>query len=260
MKRFMKRLKKLFMRRNAMKKMSIFALIVAFLISVIPLNSIASSDDNDKDKEKTEIVALFGTLLAPSIFSSAKSENICLSMHGRLITGEGEVPDFDADVKSNIDSLQIYLNGRLGGFGATLGFGQGNEFEFSQPLILSVDYKFGLLKSAMLNAAIDGQYSMIYLPKEKTMKVSAPGFGVVSINGLISSNLLFLFEPYAGLTLNYVYLNSKDKLYTVWKPVPKLGLKVKILPLVNIGSEITFVMNEQINNSWLWNFGASVRF
>ncbi len=216
----------------------------------------ASTDD----KERNEIIGLFGTLLAPSIFSSGKSENICLSIHGRLITGEGEVPDFNKDVKDNIDSLQVYLNGRFGGFGATIGFGQGNEFEFSQPLIFSVDYKVGLLKKSMINAAIDGQYSMIYLPQEKTIKVSAPGFGVASINGLISTNLLFLFEPYAGITLNYVYLNSKDKLYTVWKPVPKLGLKVKVLPLVNIGSEVTFVMNDQINDSWLWNFGASIRF
>ncbi|MGB9597962.1 MAG: hypothetical protein ACPL7B_16880, partial [Candidatus Poribacteria bacterium] len=105
-----------------MKKlfMSVFAII--FIISIIPLNSIASSDD----KEKNEVIGLFGTLLAPSIFSSAKSENICLSMYGRLITGEGEVPDFDKDIKDNIDSLQIYLNGRFGGFGATIGFGQGN--------------------------------------------------------------------------------------------------------------------------------------
>jgi hypothetical protein len=72
----------------------------------------------------------------------------------------------------------MYLNGRIGGFGATLGFGQGNEFEFSQPLILSVDYKLGLLKGTTLNAAIDGQYSMIYLPEEKTMKVSASKFQV----------------------------------------------------------------------------------
>lgn len=245
-----------------MKKISIFAFVAVLLISIIPLNTIASSDknDNDKDKERTEIVALFGTLLAPSIFCSAKPEKIGVSMYGRLITGEGEVPDFGTDVKDNIDSLQVYLNGRVGGFGATLGFGQGNEFEFSQPLILSVDYKLTLLKSALLNAAVDGQYSMIYLPDEKTIKVSAPGFGVASINGIISANILFLLEPYAGATLNYVYLNSKDELYDVWKLVPKLGLKLKILPFVSVGSEVSFVMNDIINDSWLWNFGASVKF
>ena len=247
-----------------MKKIFLFAFVVVLIISIIPLNTIASSDKNDKDKERTEIVALFGTLLAPSIFCSAKPEKIGVSMYGRIITGEGEVPDFGTDVKGNIDSLQIYLNGRVGGFGATLGFGQGNEFEFSQPLILSVDYKLTLLKSALLNAAVDGQYSTIYLPDEKTMKVSALGFGVASINGLISANILFLLEPYAGVTLNYVYLNSKEnsknKLYDVWKPVPKLGLKVKLLPFVSVGSEVSFVMNDIINDSWLWNFGASVKF
>ncbi|MEK7399652.1 MAG: hypothetical protein AAB116_22140 [Candidatus Poribacteria bacterium] len=244
-----------------MKKISIFAFVVVLIISIIPLNTIASSDKNDKDKERTEIVALFGTLLAPSIFCSANPEKIGgVSIYGRIITGEGEVPDFGTEVKDNIDSLQIYLNGRVGRFGATLGFGQGNEFEFSQPLILSVDYKLTLLKSALLNAAVDGQYSTIYLPDEKTMKVSAPGFGVASINGLISANILFLLEPYAGVTLNYVYLNSKDDLYTVWKAVPKLGLKVKLLPFVSVGSEVSFLMNDIINDSWLWNFGASVKF
>jgi hypothetical protein len=243
-----------------MKKISIFAFVAVLLISIIPFNAMAISDKNDIDKERTEIVALFGTLLAPSIFCSAKPEKIGVSMYGRLITGEGEVPDFGTDVKGNIDSLQIYLNGRVGGFGATLGFGQGNEFEFSQPLILSVDYKLTLLKSALLNAAVDGQYTTIYLPDEKTMKVSALGFGVASINGLISANILFLLEPYVGVTLNYVYLNSKDDLYTVWKPVPKLGLKVKLLPFVSVGSEVSFVMNDLINDSWLWNFGASVKF
>jgi len=243
-----------------MKKISIFAFVAVLLVSIIPLNAIASLDENDKDKERTEIVALFGTLLAPSIFSSAKPDKIGVSMYGRIITGEGEVPDFNTDVKGNIDSLQIYLNGRVGGFGATIGFGQGNEFEFSQPLILSVDYKLTLLKSALFNAAVDGQYSMIYLPDQKTIKVSAPGFGVASINGLISADILFLLEPYAGVTLNYVYLNSKDELYDVWKAVPKLGLKLKLLPFVSVGSEVSFVMNDMINDSWLGNFGASVKF
>jgi hypothetical protein len=247
------------------KKISISAFIAVLLISIIPFNAIASLDQNDNDKERTEIVALFGTLLAPSIFCSAKPEKIAgVSIYGRMITGEGEVPDFGTEVKDNIDSLQIYLNGRVGGFGATLGFGQGNEFEFSQPLILSVDYKLTFLKSALLNAAVDGQYSTIYLPDEKTMKVSALGFGVASINGLISANILSLLEPYAGVTLNYVYLNSKEnsknKLYDVWKAVPKLGLKVKLLPFVSVGSEVSFLMNDIINDSWLWNFGASVKF
>jgi len=241
-----------------MKRVYILAFVGMFLISVLPSSVFASSN---KDEQKTEIVGLFGTLLAPSIFTTAKSEKLSVSLFGRAITGEGEVPDFSSDVKDKIDSLQIYINGRIGGFGATIGFGQGNEFEFSQPLILSVDYKLSLLKGVpILSAAIDAQYSMIYLPDEKTIKVSAPGFGVVSINGLVSANLLFFLEPYAGITLNYVYLNSKDNPFSVWKPVPKLGLRLNLLPIVSIGSEVSFITNKVLNDSWIWNIGATAKF
>jgi hypothetical protein len=231
------------------------------IMSFLPIGILADSN-NEKDERKA-VIGLFGSLIAPSIFSSAKTEHLAFSIHGRTITNEGEVPDYDLSEspKDNIDSYQIYLNGRFGGFGATLGFGQGNEFEFSQPLILSVDYKLGLFEDAPLfDAAIDAQYSLIYLPKADKIKVSAPGFGVASINGLVGANLI-IFEPYAGITLNYVYLNSEDELFSVWKPIPKLGLKIKPLPLVNIGGELSFLMNEKpLNNSWIWNFGASVRF
>jgi len=243
------------------KSVFILAIIGMLLISAIPASILASSD-NGKDKETTEVVALFGTLLAPSIFSSAKSEKIEASLYGRTITGAGEVPDFNkANPKETIDSLQIYINGRIGGFGATIGFGQGNEFEFKDPFILSVDYKVDLLKDVpIVDAAIDAQYSMIYLPDEKTIKVSAPGFGVVSINGLVGANLLLFLEPYAGVTLNYVYLNSKDNPFNVWKAIPKLGLKINLLPFISIGSEVSFIKNEILNDSWIWNIGASARF
>ncbi|MDQ1327705.1 MAG: hypothetical protein QG641_988 [Candidatus Poribacteria bacterium] len=243
-----------------MKKVYILLFVGMFLLSVLPVSVFASLDKN-KDDERTEVVGLFGTLLTPSIFTTAKSEKLSASLFGRAITGEGEVPDFSGDVKDKVESLQIYINGRMGGFGATIGFGQGNEFEFSQPLILSVDYKVSLLKGVpILAAAIDGQYTMIYLPDRKTIKVSAPGFGVASINGLVSADLLFFLEPYAGVSLNYVYLNSKDDPYSVWKTVPKLGLKLNILPFISIGSEVTFVTNKILNDSWIWNIGATARF
>ena len=73
-----------------------------------------------------------------------------------------------------------------------------------------------------LVAALDLQYSMIILPKEEKIRVSALGFGVVSINGLFSLNLLSLLEPYAGLTLNYIYLNSEEEFIGVVKAIPKL--------------------------------------
>jgi hypothetical protein len=242
-----------------MKKVYILLFVGMFLLSVLPASVFASS--KNKDEEQAEVVGLFGTLLAPSIFTTAKSEKLSASLFARSITGEGEVPDFSGNVKDKIESLQVYINGRMGGFGATIGFGQGNEFEFSQPLILSVDYKVSLLKDTpILSAAIDGQYTMIYLPDKKTIKVSAPGFGVASINGLISADLLFFLEPYAGVSLNYVYLNSKDDPYSVWKTVPKLGLKLKILPFISIGSEVTFITNNILNDSWIWNMGATVRF
>jgi len=237
--------------------------ILSFLLffAVFPVYSqVISSNEIDKN-ERDEVVGLFGTILAPSIFSSAKAEKLSFSVYGRSITGEGEVPDFDGDVKEKIDSLQVFINARMGGLGATVGFGQGNEFEFSQPLIVSVDYKLTIPELLpIIDAAIDAQYSMIYLPKEKIIKVSAPGFGTASINGIVSANLLFILEPYAGVTFNYVYLDSEDEFIKIWKTVPKLGLKLKILPVVNIGTELSFVDNKYINSSWIWNIGATARF
>ena len=213
------------------------------------------------DEERQEVVGLFGSLLAPSIFSSARTEKISASIYGGVVTGEGKVPDFDGSIRDNIDSLQVHINGRLGGFGATIGFGQGNEFEFSQPFIISVDYKFGLPELIpIVDMAIDGQYSMIYLPNEEIIKVSAPGFGVASINGIISAKLLFFLEPYVGATFNYVYLDSEDELIKVWKAIPKLGLKLNIIPFANIGTEISFIKNKYLDSSWIWNMGASVKF
>jgi hypothetical protein len=243
-------------RRFNVKRISVFIIIGLLMISSIPVSILASSED----AERNEIIGLFGSMLVPSIFSSAKSDKFAGSIYGRTITGEGEAPDFNGDIKGKIDSYQIYINGRIGGFGATIGFGQGNAFEFSQPLILSVDYKIGLLdKIPVLDAAIDAQYTMIYLPNEKTIKVSAPGFGIVSINGLVGADLI-LIEPYAGVTVNYVYLDSAAKLYSVWKAIPKLGLKLKILPFVSVGGELAYITNKTLNNSLVWNFGASVRF
>lgn len=242
-----------------MKRISLLVISVFLLISLVQMCAFASSDSDDS--EKNEVIGLFGSLLAPSIFSSARSEHIAGTIYGRTLTNEGEVPDFNGDIKGNIDSYQIYINGRFGGFGATIGFGQGNEFEFSQPLILSVDYKISLLgDTPIIDAAIDAQYSMIYLPDEEIIKVSAPGFGVASINGLVSAKLLFIFEPYAGVTLNYVYLDSEEDLYTVWKAIPKVGLKLNLLPFLNVGGELAFVTNETLNNSWVWSFGATARF
>ncbi|MGQ9609813.1 MAG: hypothetical protein ACUVWN_10945 [bacterium] len=236
--------------------------IITLLISIAFMDSVSLvSASAIGEEEQKEVVGLFGSLLAPSIFSTARTERLSASIYGGVITGEGEVPDFDGSIKDSIDSLQVYVSGRLGRFGATLGFGQGNEFEFSQPFIISVDYKLGLPELIpFINMAIDGQYSMIYLPNEKIIKVSAPGFGVASVNGIISAKLLFFFEPYVSATFNYIYLDSEDEFIKVWKAIPKLGLKLNIIPVVNIGTEISFIKNKYIDSSWVWNMGASVKF
>ncbi len=244
-----------------MKKLLSFNVIFLMLFTMFFLSISWSFASTIGDEERNEVVGLFGSLLAPSIFSSARTENLSASIYGGVVTGEGEVPDFDGSIQDNIDSLQVYVNGRLGGFGATIGFGQGNEFEFSQPFIVSVDYKLGLPKLIpFIDMAIDGQYSMIYLPNEEIIKVSAPGFGVASINGIISAKLLFFFEPYVGATFNYIYLDSEDEFIKVWKAIPKLGLKLNIIPVVNIGTEISFIKNTYIDSSWVWNMGASIKF
>lgn len=236
-----------------------FKLSIAVLTFTLIIAGVSASSGID-DKEREELVGVFGTLLAPTIFSSAKSESVSASIYGRTISGEGEVPDFRGNIRSTIDSLQIFVVGNFGNFGAGIGFGQGNEFEFSQPFIISADYRMSLFKDVpYLNFIVDAQYSMIYLPDGEKIKVSAPGFGVASLSGIVGSSLL-LFEPYGGVTYNYVYLNSEDEKIRIGKLVPKVGLKLKILPFINIGSEVSFIRNVELRSSWVWNIGASARF
>ena len=240
-----------------MRYVSVLAIFSVLLLIAFPICSGLAFDEEVRD----EVVGLFGTLLTPSIFTPASSEQFSVSLYGRTLTEEGEVPNFDGSFEDEIDQMTIFASARLSGLGLTLGFGQGSEFEFSQPVILSVDYKAGLLEdNPTLDAAIDVQYSMIALPDEEKIDVSALGFGVVSINGLISANLLTIVEPYAGLTINYIYLNSDaEGFIDVWKPVPKVGLRAGF-GLVSIGAEVSFINNEHIDSAWMWNLGASVKF
>lgn len=240
-----------------MRYISFFATFLVSLLIVFPTHA----DVEFNDEVRKEVVGLFGTLLAPTPFTTASSEKLSVSVYGRTLTAEGKVPDFDGSLEDEIDELTIFVSGRMGGLGLTLGFSQGSDFEFSSPVILALDYKAGLLEKApMVDAAVDVQYSMIILPDEENINVSALGFGVLSVSALVSADLLFLLEPYAGLTLNYVYLNSEEDFIGVTKLVPKIGLQVKPFPLIKIGTELKFINNEHLESSWMWDIGASVRF
>ncbi len=242
-----------------MKHVSVLAVLSVLLLITFSTYTNAQFNEDIRD----EVVGLFGTLLAPSIFSTAHTDPLTISLYGRTLTSEGEVPDFDGDIRDSIDEMTIYAGVRLNDLGLTLGFGQGSAFEFSQPIILSVDYKHDLMpRYSMGSAAIDLQYSMIALPDEKNIKVSALGFGVVSVNGLVSMSMkLIPLEPYAGLTLNYVYLNSDTEgNIQVLKWIPKIGLRVTALPLISASTELMFIKNKHLDSSaWMWNLGVSVR-
>jgi hypothetical protein len=240
-----------------MRYISVFAALSILLIALPEHADAWRIDEVDRD----EVIGLFGTLMVPSVFTTASSERlVAASLYGRALTGEGEVPDLDGDFRDNIDQLQMFASARLAGFGLALGLGTGSDFEFSQPFVLSVDYKKGLLgKTPIVDAAVDAQYSMVVLTDTDDIEVSALGFGVFSINGIVSANLLML-EPYAGLTLNYIYLNTKEEDFVgVWKPIPKLGLQYTVLPFIKVGAELSFIINERLDSAWMWNMGVSVR-
>ena len=243
-----------------MRYISVFIVLSVLLLAALS----AQAADNSKD-ERDEIVSLFGALSTPSIFTPATSEDLAVLLYGRAITGEGDVPDFDGDFRGQIDELQMFLTGRLGGLGLTLGFGQGSEFEFSQPFILSVDYKAGLTKEGgiiggMIDAAVDAQYSMIVLPDEKNIGTSALGFGVFSATGLLSTDVLPLIEPYVGLSLNYVYLRPEnDDFIGVLKLIPRAGAHIRLLA-ITVGTEIKFLKNSNLDSAWMWDIGAGIRF
>ena len=237
-----------------MRYLSVF---VAFLIlSVVPF--LANADISEEVRD--EVVGLFGTILTPSIFTTPGAEEFGGSLYARTLTDEGEVPDFDEHPKNKIDEMTVFVSGRLKGLGLTLGFGEGSEFEFSQPVIVSFDYKVSLMEAdPRMDAAVDFQYTMIALPDEETINVSTVGFGVFSIGGMISVDLTLL-EPYAGLNLNYIYLNSEEESIEVWNLVPKLGLQIKPLPAVRIGAEMKFINNEHLESAWMWDLGVNVKF
>lgn len=242
-----------------MRYISVFATLSILLLIVFPAHA---AERKISDEKRDEVLGLFGTLLVPSIFTTARSEKLVgASLYGRMLTGEGEVPDFDGSVEDEINDLMIFAGARLKGLGLTLGFGQGSEFEFSEPIVVSLDYKKGFLQmTPIVDAAVDAQYTMVVLRDEKEIEVSALGFGIFSINGMVSANLLML-EPYAGLTLNYVYLNPEDEDFVgVWKPVPKIGLQYTLLPMIKIGAEIKLIMNEHLDSAWMWDFGLNARF
>ena len=246
-----------------MKCLSFFAIISVLSLIALPVHAYLEPDIEFTDDVRDEVVSLFGAYLVPSVFTTASLDKMTVSLYGRTLTGEDEVPDFDGSSRDVIDEMNVYANVRMGGLGLTLGFGQGNAFEFSKPVVMSVDYKLNFMEEdSTVNTALDLQYSMIALRDEENIQVSALGFGVVSVNGLISAEVLHLLEPYAGITFHYIYLNSDlQGNIRVWKIVPKLGLRANILPAISATSEVTFIKNEHpVNSVWMWNIGVSVNF
>ena len=237
-------------------------LVLASLIALLLFSS-AYADVTFNEDVRDEVVGLFGVLLTPSILTPASSEDSGLIIYGRKLTEEDEVPDFDGDIQDEIDEMAIFAGGRIGGLGLTLGFGEGSDFEFSKPFIASVDYKASLLKDRpRLDAAIDVQYSMIVLTEEEEINVSALGFGVVSISGILSAKLLSLFEPYVGIALHYVYLDSdeEEELIRVLKVVPRAGLQLRLFSPLVVGAEVKFIENENLSSAWMWDVGVGLRF
>ena len=81
-----------------MRYFSVFFVLSALLFATFPVYSDTASEEGVRD----EIVGLFGSLLAPSIFTTAKSEQLSISVYGRSLTAEGEVPGIAVH-----DSLQM---------------------------------------------------------------------------------------------------------------------------------------------------------
>jgi len=249
-----------------MRYISVFAVLAVLLVAIFPAYAADVSAADDNNERRDAVVGLFGALATPSIFTPASSERLGILLYGRTLTGEGQVPDFDKDdPEGEINALQIFAGARIGGLGLAIGFGTGDEFDFSKPFVLSADYKVGLMEDTpMLDAAVDVQYTTIFLTDDDSIDTTALGFGVFSVTGLLSAKLLRLAEPYAGLTLNYVYLNSGNadedgEFIGVLKLIPKIGLHVKFLP-ITVGTEIRFLNNKHLKSAWMWDFGAGIRF
>ena len=235
---------------------------LTLLLWCVGFPSVADYVDTDmNDESKEEVVALFGILLTPSTFAPASSTNLEFSIYGRTVTDEGQVPDYNGDFRGAIDQVPIFASLRMNGLGITAGFAQGSEFEFSQPFIAALDYKSDLLKEqTQIGASIDVQYAMIVVTDEKRVEISASGFGVFSVTGTVSANLLQVLEPYAGISFHYIYLNAGEDRIRVARVIPKVGLQVTVLSPFILGSEIKLIRNQNLQSAWMWDMGVSLRF
>ena len=142
-------------KEDKMKHISVFVALSILSLIIFPARAAIAASDEEM---RNDVVGLFGALLTPSVFTAASMENLSLSVYGRRVTGEGEVPDFDKKPADEINEMELFLSGRLGGLGLTLGFGQGSDFEFSQPVILAIDYKTGFLEQ------FHGRHSIAFCP------------------------------------------------------------------------------------------------
>ncbi len=238
-----------------------YVMILAVVIFLSFGFSSYAADTNISIPIRNEVVGLFGVLFTPSPFVPASMEGAGFLVYGRTITNEGEVPDFDGDIKSKIDESMIFASGRIGSLGLSVGFGQGSEFEFSQPFMASIDVKRYLLKDdPLFDAAVDLQYSMIVLTEEKEIHVAMPGFGVASVNGIMSARITSLVEPYIGLSFHFIYLNTEEDFIGLLKVIPRAGLQVKLFSPITIGAEVKFINDQNLGSAWMWDIGAGLRF
>jgi hypothetical protein len=240
-----------------MRAVTIFLILPYFLCSMVAV-SLCDAAEPPSDLPAQVEIGIEEILFAPTSFVTATEDDLMISGYLRTTTQEGKAPE---DLSKTVDNAERFLNFRLGRWGATFGWLGGGQAKLMEPHILATDYKLSLRDAKDHTAfAVDFKYATQKLP-QKTLRESFLDFGVFSITGIASQEVSLIFEPYSGVTANYVYLDAAaPKLISLWKVVPFVGIRIHISPFVQAVFELNRAQLGSQDARLTWNLGASVRF
>jgi hypothetical protein len=233
-------------------------LVLPYLLCNLVVSSICVAAESPSASPTHAQIGLEEILFAPTSFVTAAEDDLMISGYLRTTTQEGKAPD---DISKTVDNAEKFLNFRLGRWGATLGWLGGGQAKLLEPHILAADYKFSLRDEKDRTAfAVNFKYATQKLP-QKTLRQSFLDFGVFSITGIASQEISLIFEPYGGVTANYIYIDAAaPKLTSLWKLVPFVGIRIHISPFIQAVFELNRARLGSQDPRLTWHLGASVRF
>jgi len=236
-----------------------------FLASCVILCLIVScyceGEEPQRASPKQCKISINDILFAPSSLTTTAEDNVVMTVYLRTNIKEGDVP---TDIQETLDNAERFACLRYKNWGLTVGW-QGNmKLDIAEPYAMAIDYKIPLcFGKGDYGFAVDFKYSTKKIQKS-SLRRSILDFGVFSVNGLISKEIMSYFEIYGGATANYVYIDASSLIMdSLWKLVPLVGARVSLSNYYDI--QLIFELNRgRIDSNsdpiWTWHLGASVGF